>query len=76
MGFSGVKLRLSSGAQRDVEYADAARVDGLFFIVTRWYSDLNRRETVLTVRTEDIVVAEIFKDGRSTHCVLGGGGPK
>jgi len=68
-----VKLLLSSGAQRIVEDADSARLDGAFFIINRWYPDLNRTETVLTLRADDVVAAEIVKDGIVTDCVLGAG---
>ena len=76
MAFSGVILLLASGIQRTIEHADSACVDGPFFSVTRWYQDLNRRETVLTLRSDDVVAAEIVKDGVSINCVLGGGEPK
>jgi hypothetical protein len=73
VAFSGVVLHLSSGIQRTIEHADSAHVDGPFFIVTRWYQDLNRTETVLTLRSDDVVVAEIVKDGVKINCVLGSG---
>lgn len=58
-----VRLFLSSGGQRTVDAADSARWDGPFFTVTRWYPDLNRTETVLTLRSEDVIGAEVLKDG-------------
>jgi hypothetical protein len=76
VAFSGVILLLSSGSQRTVEHADSAHVEGPFFVVTRWYRDLNRRETVLTLRSDDVVAAEIVKDGVRINCVPGGGEAK
>jgi hypothetical protein len=76
LAFSGVILHLASGVQRTIEHADSAHVDGPFFIVTRWYQDLNRRETVLTLRSDDVVAADIVKDGVRINGVLGSGEPK
>jgi hypothetical protein len=73
VALSGVILLLASGVQRRIEHADSADVDGPFFIVTRWYQDLNLRETVLTLRSDDVVAAEIVEDGVKANCVLGGG---
>jgi hypothetical protein len=73
LAFSGVRLLLSSGAHRDIEHADSARRDGPFFIVTRLYTDINRAETVLTLRAEDVVAAEILTDGVRTDYVIGCG---
>lgn len=53
-----VRLFLSSGGQRIVDDADSARLDGPFFLIRRWYPDLNRTETVLTMRAEDVIGAE------------------
>jgi hypothetical protein len=75
VAFSGVILHLASGVQRTVEHADAAHLDGPFFIVTRWYPDLKRRETILTLRSDDVVAAEIVEDGVRIKRVLGGGEP-
>jgi hypothetical protein len=58
-----VRLFLSSGCQRTVDAADSARLDGPFFLVRRWRPDLNRTETVLTLRSEDVIGAEVLKDG-------------
>jgi hypothetical protein len=58
-----VRLFLSSEGQRTVDGADSARLEGPFFIVTRRYPDLNRTETVLTLRSEDVIGAEILRDG-------------
>jgi hypothetical protein len=48
-----VRIFLSSGAQRVVEAADSARLDGSFFVINRWYPNLNRLETVLTLRADE-----------------------
>lgn len=66
-----VRLLLASGDQRVLE-ADGAHMDGPFFLVTRWDSNLNRRQTVLTLRSQDVVSAEIEKDG-VVEFVLGAG---
>jgi hypothetical protein len=68
-----VRLFLSSGSQRTVDAAASARLDGPFFIVTRWYQDLNRTETVLTLRSEDVIGAEVLKDGVRIDYIPGPG---
>lgn len=68
-----VRLLLSSGDRRTVEHADSARLDGPFFIISRWYPDLNRRETVLTLRSADVVGAEVLKDGVRIDYIAGSG---
>lgn len=68
-----VRLFLSSGGQRTVDAADSARLEGPFFIVTRRYPDLNRTETVLTLRSEDVIGAEVLKDGVRIDCIPGRG---
>ena len=65
-----VRLFLASGARRDLD-ADSAQMDGPFFTVTRWDSSLKRRQTVVTLRSQDVVSAEIQKDGGTTEFVLG-----
>ena len=63
-----VTLFLCSGGQPTVDAADSARLNGPFFVVGRWHPDLNRTETLLTLRSEDVISAEILKDGvRMTH---------
>jgi hypothetical protein len=68
-----VRLLLAVGTERIVEAADSAQVDGPFFVVRRSYSDLNRTETVLTLRSEDVIGAEILKGGMVIAYVPGGG---
>jgi hypothetical protein len=59
-----VVIFLTSGAQRVVETADSARFDGPFFVVTR--KDLfSARIVTLTLRSVDVVGAEVFVDGAS-----------
>ena len=62
VAFSGVILHLAPGVRRTIEHADSAHVDGPFLIVTRRYQGLNRRETVLTLRADDVVAADIVKE--------------
>ena len=66
-----VRLFLTSGHQRIVEQADAARSDGPFFVVTKRHHPSGRDDTVLTLRSEDVVGAEIVTDGIVTDYILG-----
>jgi hypothetical protein len=68
-----VRLLLTSGGQRIVHHADAARRDGPFFIVFRSDPDPNRCETLLTLRADEVIGAEIIKDGINTEYIPGGG---
>jgi hypothetical protein len=70
-----VKLFLTSGAERILETADAARLEGAFFVVTRWHSEIRQLETILTLRAEDVVAADVLKDGVSVDYVRGRGRP-
>jgi len=67
-----VRLFLSSGRERTVNAADSTRLDGPFFLVRRWYPDLNRTETVLTLRSEDVIGAEVLKNGVRIDYIPGG----
>lgn len=72
-----VRLLLSSGGQQTIDAADSARLDGPFFLVRRrWYPDLNRTETVLTLRSEDVIGAEVLKDGVRIDYIPGCGHAK
>jgi RNA polymerase sigma-70 factor (ECF subfamily) len=71
-----VRLLLSSGRERTVDAADSARLDGPFFLVRRWYPDLNRTETVLTLLSRDVIAAEVLKDGLRIDYVAGSGPTK
>jgi hypothetical protein len=71
-----VRLFLSSGGERTVDAADSARLNGPFFLVRRWYPDLDRTETVLTLRSEDVFGAEILKDGVKIDYIPGCGQAK
>ena len=71
-----VRLFLSSGGQRTVDAADSARLDGPFFLVRRWHPDLNRTETVLTLLSQDVIGAEVLKDGVRIEYIQGCGPPK
>lgn len=48
-------------------------MEGPFFVIGQWYPDLNRRDIVLTLRSEDVIAAEILKDGVRVDYVLGRG---
>jgi len=71
-----VRLLLSSGGERIVDAADSARLDGPFFLVRRSYPDLNRTETVLTLRSDDVIAAEVLKDGLRIDYIAGRGPTK
>ena len=45
-------------------------MDVPFFMVSRWDSILKRCQTVLKLRSQDVVSAEIQRDGVSTEFVL------
>ena len=68
-----VRLFLASGGQRTLIEADGAQMEGPFFLITRWDARLQSRQTVLTMRSQDVVSAEILKDGESVAFVLGAG---
>jgi hypothetical protein len=70
-----VRLFLSSGTERVLETADAARLDEPFFIITRWHPEIRQLETVLTLRAEDVVAAEVLKNGVRVDYVVGRGPP-
>ena len=71
-----VRLFLSSGGERTVDAPDSAQLDGPFFLVRRSYPDLNRTETVLTLRSEDVISAEVLKDGVRIDYIPGCGQAK
>ncbi len=68
-----VRLILASGVRRVLVEADGAHIDGPFFMVTRWDARLQCKQTILTLRSQDVVSADILKDGVSTEIVLGAG---
>ena len=58
-----------------LDTADAARLDGPFFIVTRWHAEIRQLEVVLTLRAEDVVAAEVLKNAVRIDCIPGSGQP-
>ena len=70
---TAVRLFLSSGQERSVETADGAHMDEHFFIVTRSHSGAGRIETMLTLRAEDVVAAEVLSEGVRIDYVPGKG---
>ena len=66
-----VRLVLSSGTDRTIDTADAARLDDHFFVVTRRDPYTGRIDTVLTLRSIDVVVAEVIANGVVTDYVRG-----
>ena len=71
-----VTLFLASGARRVIKEADHAYMDGPFFIVTRWYPDVQESHTMLSLRSQDVVRAEIQNDDGTIEHVLGAGLPR
>jgi hypothetical protein len=65
-----VILVLASGERRVLE-ADGAHMEGPFFMVTRWDAGLQRSQTVVTLRSQDVVRAEIHRDADTVEVVLG-----
>jgi hypothetical protein len=61
----------ASGDTRVVEQADGARLDGPFFLVTRWHAGIRLLETVLTLRSQDVIAAEVLHNSVRTEYVLG-----
>jgi hypothetical protein len=68
-----VTLFLSSGTQRIIEAADSAHLADAFFLVTKRDPGTGRVDTLLTLRSTDVVAAEVLKDGVRTDYVLGRG---
>jgi len=68
-----VTLFLTSGARRVVPEGDAAQMDGTFFMVTRFDTRLERIRTVLTLRSTDVISAEIQRADGTTEFVRGAG---
>ena len=76
-----VRLVLSSGGLRTSDAADSARLDGPFFLVRRWYPDLNRTRPqpyrdLLTLRSKDVIGAEVLQDGVRIDYIPGCGQAK
>ena len=71
-----VRRLLSSGDRRTIDGADSARLDGPFFLVRRSYPDLNSTETVLTLRSDHVIAAEVLKDGLRIDYIAGRGPTK
>ena len=70
---TAVKILLSSGDTRTIDGADSARVDDGFFVITRRHPRTNRIEVVLTLRSQDVTVAEILTNRVRTAYVTGKG---
>jgi hypothetical protein len=68
-----VRLFLSSGTQRTIDAADSAHSDDVFFVVTRRDSGTGRLDTLLTLRSTDVVAAEVLNGGVRTDYILGRG---
>ena len=60
-----VRIFLSSGKQRLVGDADGARLDGIFFLITRG------ADTVLTLAAADVVGAQIEEGGALRYYIAG-----
>jgi hypothetical protein len=66
-GQTAVRVLLSSGDTRTVDGADAARLEGAFFMVTC------RDQVVLTLWAQTVIGAEILRNGVRTSYVEGKG---
>jgi hypothetical protein len=64
---------MSSGQTRIIDGADSAALEDAFFVITRRDSRTGRIYVVLTLRSEDVVGAEILTDGVRTAYVAGKG---
>jgi len=70
-----VRLFLASGGQRTIADADSAHADDAFFVVTRHDRNTGRVDTLLTLRSIDVVTAEIVRNGITIERVRGRGEP-
>jgi hypothetical protein len=68
-----VKILMSSGETRTIDGADSARVDDGFFVITRRDLRTDRIDVVLTLRSQDVIGAEILTNGVRTGYVTGSG---
>jgi hypothetical protein len=68
-----VRLLLSSGETRTIDGADSAALEDGFFIIRRRDPLGNRIDVVLTLRSQDVVEAEILANGVRTAYVSGKG---
>jgi hypothetical protein len=66
-----VTVVLASGKRRVVEDADDARIDGAFFLVTKWYQPRQRADTVLSLLATDVVEARIDSERGEMRIVRG-----
>jgi hypothetical protein len=68
-----VRILLTSGGRRTIDEADSAHLEHPFFLVTRRDPLTGRVETVLTLRSSDVIGAEILENGVKKDFVPGGG---
>ena len=68
---TAVKLLMASGETRTIDGADSARLEDAFFLITRHAPRTDRIDVVLTLRSQDIIGAEILTDGVRTAYVAG-----
>jgi hypothetical protein len=68
-----VRLFVSSGTERTIDTADSARSDDAFFVVTRRDPVTGRLDTLLTLRSTDVLGAEVLEDGVRTDYIVGRG---
>ncbi|MGH9241443.1 MAG: hypothetical protein ACRD3G_25630 [Vicinamibacterales bacterium] len=66
-----VVLYLTSDEERKVEGADAARLDGGFFVVAKRRPGTGALETVLTLWAPDVIAADVTENGVTVNRVLG-----
>jgi hypothetical protein len=68
---TAVKVLDASGEVRIIEGADSARLEDGFFEITRRDHRTNRIDVLLTLRSQDVIGAEILTNGIKTGYVEG-----
>jgi hypothetical protein len=68
-----VRLFLSSGARRAIDAADGARLQDFVFVVPRRDPQTGSVDTLLTLRSVDVIAAEVLTNGVVTDYVCGPG---
>ena len=68
---TAVRVFCSSGEVRTIHGADSALQDDAFFVITRRNHLTNGIDVVLTLRSQDVIGAEIVTNGIKTAYVEG-----
>jgi hypothetical protein len=70
---TAVRILMSSGATRIIDGADSAALEDAFFVVTRRNRLSDQKNVLLTLRSQDVVGAEILTNGVRTAYIAGKG---